>query len=67
MATTAPLLPTHVPMLSSSTGLLAMLEEDELEVKGHALAKLNLVVADFWAESETSAPERISRSRLNHM
>ena len=43
--------------LSSSTGLLAMLEEDETEIKAHALTKLNLLVADFWAEISESLPD----------
>uniref|UniRef100_A0A7S2JSF5 26S proteasome regulatory subunit RPN2 C-terminal domain-containing protein n=1 Tax=Haptolina brevifila TaxID=156173 RepID=A0A7S2JSF5_9EUKA len=46
-----------VPILSSSTGLLAMLEEDEIEVKAHALRKLNAVVTDFWAEISESLPD----------
>ena len=46
-----------VPALSSSAGLLAMLEEDENEIKVHALKKLNACVADFWAEISESLPD----------
>ena len=32
------------PALSSSQGLIAMLEEDERDIKAHALVKINEVV-----------------------
>lgn len=43
--------------LTSSIGLLAMLEEDQNEIKAHALMKLNAVVPDFWAEISESLPD----------
>ena len=43
--------------ISSSTGLLAMLEEDEAELKAFALQKLNGCVSDFWAEISESLPD----------
>ena len=54
MASTAVMLPVQ---LTSSTGLLAMLEEDEAELKSFALSKLNACVADFWAEISESLPD----------
>jgi len=54
---TAVMSPVSVVPLSSSTGLLAMLEEDEAEIKAHALSKLNAVVTDFWAEISESLPD----------
>ena len=49
---TAVMQPTAVSFLSSSTGLLAMLDEEDNQLKAHALANINAVVPDFWAESE---------------
>lgn len=43
--------------LTSSVGLLAMLEEDQNEIKAHALNKLNAVVPDFWAEISEALPD----------
>ena len=43
--------------LSTSVGLLAMLEEDEAEIKAFALSKLNAVTSDFWAEISESLPD----------
>ena len=51
MAATA-VQPAAVSFLSSSTGLLAMLDEEDNQLKAHALANINAVVPDFWAESE---------------
>lgn len=45
------------PMLTSAVGLLAMLEEQEAQIKAHALTKLNAVVPDFWAEIAESLPD----------
>ena len=45
------------PQLSSSVGLLAMLEEDEPEIKLHALTKLNAIAGDFWAEISEALPD----------
>jgi len=56
MATAVQMMPT-APHLTSSVGLLAMLEEDEKEVKAHALVKLSEVVSDFWAEISESLPD----------
>ena len=39
------------PRLTSAVGLLAMLEEQEAQIKAHALTKLNAVVPDFWYDS----------------
>jgi 26S proteasome regulatory subunit N2 len=36
--------------LSSADGLLALLDEDESELKVFALSKLNDVVDQFWSE-----------------
>lgn len=47
---TAVMAPGAPATISSSTGLLALLEEDEAEIKAHALKKLNACVADFWSE-----------------
>jgi len=52
MAATAVMQPAAVSFLSSSTGLLAMLDEEDNQLKAHALANINAVVPDFWAESE---------------
>jgi len=54
MAAAAVAMPVQI---SSSTGLLAMLEEDEAELKSFALQKLNGCVADFWAEISESLPD----------
>ena len=43
--------------LTSAVGLLAMLEEQEAQIKAHALKKLNAVVPDFWAEIAESLPD----------
>ena len=43
--------------ISSSTGLLAMLEEDDTQLKSFALQKLNTCVADFWTEISESLPD----------
>jgi len=40
--------------MTSSMGLLAMLEEPRLEIKAHALEQLNAVVGVFWAEISES-------------
>ena len=45
------------PRLTSAVGLLAMLEEQEAQIKAHALTKLNAVVPDFWAEIAESLPD----------
>lgn len=45
------------PHLTSSVGLLAMLEEEEKEIKAHALRQLDRVVPDFWAEISESLPD----------
>ena len=50
-------MPASLPPMSSSTGLLAMLEEDEAELKTFALQKLNACVSDFWAEISESLPD----------
>jgi len=47
----------RAPHLTSSVGLLAMLEEDEKEIKAHALVQLDRVVPDFWAEISESLPD----------
>ncbi|KAJ1619073.1 hypothetical protein T492DRAFT_1151000 [Pavlovales sp. CCMP2436] len=39
------------------SGLLAMLEEEQLEIKAFALQKLNAVVDDFWAEISECLPD----------
>ena len=49
-------LPAPAP-LTSSVGLLAMLEESETQIKVHALQKLERVVPDFWAEISESLPD----------
>ena len=49
-------LPVPAP-LTSSFGLLAMLEESETQIKVHALQKLERVVPDFWAEISESLPD----------
>ena len=54
MAATAVMAPVQI---SSSTGLLAMLEEEEAELKAFALNKLNACVSDFWAEISESLPD----------
>lgn len=54
MAAAAVMAPIQI---SSSTGLLAMLEEDEAELKSFALTKLDACVADFWAEISESLPD----------
>jgi len=46
-----------VPMITSASGLLAMLEEEQLEIKAFALQKLNAVVDDFWAEISECLPD----------
>ena len=46
-----------LPVLSSSAGLLAMLEEEDVNIKVHALKKLDACVADFWAEISESLPD----------
>uniref|UniRef100_A0A0D9X5I3 26S proteasome non-ATPase regulatory subunit 1 homolog n=1 Tax=Leersia perrieri TaxID=77586 RepID=A0A0D9X5I3_9ORYZ len=43
-------------MVSSASGLLAMLQEPAAELKLHALAKLNSLVHLFWPEISTSVP-----------
>ncbi|KAL3926891.1 MAG: hypothetical protein SGPRY_003087 [Prymnesium sp.] len=43
--------------LSSSVGLLALLEEEAHEIKAHALSKLDAVVPDFWAEISEALPD----------
>ena len=43
--------------MTSAVGLLAMLEEQEAQIKAHALKKLNAVVPDFWAEIAESLPD----------
>lgn len=49
--------PLLAPQLTSSVGLLAMLEEDSPQLKAHALSKLSGVVGTFWAEISESLPE----------
>jgi hypothetical protein len=56
MATAVAPMP-KAPHLTSSVGLLAMLEEDEKEIKAHALRQLDRVVPDFWAEISESLPD----------
>lgn len=48
---------TGAPRLTSAVGLLAMLEEQENQIKAHALTKLDAVVPDFWAEIAESLPD----------
>ncbi|KAL5221940.1 hypothetical protein ABZP36_026653 [Zizania latifolia] len=43
-------------MVSSASGLLAMLQEPAAELKLHALANLNSLVHVFWPEISTSVP-----------
>ncbi|KAL5230675.1 hypothetical protein ABZP36_029451 [Zizania latifolia] len=43
-------------MVSSASGLLAMLQEPAAELKLHALANLNSLVHLFWPEISTSVP-----------
>ena len=43
--------------LTSSVGLLAMLEEEQNEIKAHALQKIDAVVPDFWAEISEALPD----------
>ncbi|KAL1524590.1 hypothetical protein AB1Y20_019480 [Prymnesium parvum] len=43
--------------LTSSVGLIAMLEEEQNEIKAHALKKLDAVVPDFWAEISEALPD----------
>ncbi|KOO53804.1 psmd1 [Chrysochromulina tobinii] len=57
MAATAVMQPAAVSFLSSSTGLLAMLDEEDNQLKAHALANINAVVPDFWAEISESLPD----------
>jgi 26S proteasome regulatory subunit N2 len=57
MAAAVSTMPVAMPPISSSTGLLAMLEEDENELKAFALQKLDGCVADFWAEISESLPD----------
>eukprot|EP00310_Coccolithus_braarudii_P023899 CAMPEP_0183357400 /NCGR_PEP_ID=MMETSP0164_2-20130417/46166_1 /TAXON_ID=221442 /ORGANISM="Coccolithus pelagicus ssp braarudi, Strain PLY182g" /LENGTH=312 /DNA_ID=CAMNT_0025530999 /DNA_START=23 /DNA_END=958 /DNA_ORIENTATION=- len=45
-----PVMPVGPVHMTSSVGLLAMLEEPAQELKAHALEKLNAIVGDFWAE-----------------
>lgn len=37
-------------MLNTATSYLAMLQEDDLEIKSHVLDKLNQLVDEYWAE-----------------
>ncbi|KAG8463179.1 hypothetical protein KFE25_011176 [Diacronema lutheri] len=46
-----------LPMITSASGMLAMLEEEQLEIKAYALRTLNAVVDDFWAEIAECLPE----------
>ena len=43
--------------LTSSVGLISMLEDEDPLIKAHALSKLNGVVADFWAEISEALPD----------
>ena len=61
---TAVMQPTTVSFLSSSTGLLAMLDEEDNQLKAHALANINAVVPDFWAESEFCTGTAGARAHL---
>ena len=62
---TAVMQPTAVSFLSSSTGLLAMLDEEDNQLKAHALANINAVVPDFWAESEFCTGTAGARARAH--
>ena len=64
MAATAVMQPAAVSFLSSSTGLLAMLDEEDNQLKAHALANINAVVPDFWAESEFCTGTAGARAHL---
>ncbi|KAF6144295.1 hypothetical protein GIB67_024522 [Kingdonia uniflora] len=47
---------TAAVMVSSASGLLAMLNEPHPQLKLHALTNLNAVVDNFWHEISTSVP-----------
>ncbi len=42
-------------MVNSASGLLALLEEDDVEIKTYALQQLNNQVDIFWSEIADSA------------
>ena len=46
----SPTLVAQAPVLTSASGILALLEEDSDELKTHALGNLHAVVDEFWAE-----------------
>ena len=46
----SPTLVAHAPVLTSASGILALLEEESDELKTHALSNLHAVVDEFWAE-----------------
>jgi 26S proteasome regulatory subunit N2 len=43
-------------MLNTATSYLAMLQEDDLEIKSHVLDKLNQLVDEYWAEISDYVP-----------